>query len=86
MGDNYGYPGWHMMGGGYMGWFMILFWGLILVALISLIRWIARLPQGKESGQVSHESPLDILNERLARGEIEIEEYREKKQVLSGHI
>ena len=81
-GDN-GYGG-HMMGGaGYMGWFMIIFWGLILIALIFLIRWISHLPLGKGSGLRSDKEPLDILKERLARGEIEIEEYREKKQMLS---
>jgi len=85
-GDNgYGYPGGHMMGFGYMGWFMILFWGLLLIALIFLVRWIALLPQGKEIRQGADKSPLDILKERLARGEIEIEEYRAKKQLISEH-
>ncbi|MBC8440921.1 MAG: SHOCT domain-containing protein [Deltaproteobacteria bacterium] len=84
-GDNsYGYSGGHMMGGaGYMGWFMIIFWGLLLIALIFLIRWISHLPLGKEAGQGADKKPLDILKERLARGEIEIDEYREKKQLLS---
>ncbi|MBU1341031.1 MAG: SHOCT domain-containing protein [Proteobacteria bacterium] len=71
-----------MMGSGYMGWFMILFWGLLLVTLILLIRWVVKLPQSKESGQ--GKDPLAILNERLAKGEIEVEEYREKKQLLTG--
>jgi putative membrane protein len=85
---NYGYSGGHMMGltgpmgPGYMGWFMILFWGVLLVALIILIRWVAQLPHGKESSQRTIKSPLDILKERLARGEIEIDEYMEKKQLL----
>ena len=70
------------MGPGYMGWFMILFWGLLLVALIILIRWIAQLPHDNESRQRTNKSPLDILKERLARGEIEIDEYMEKKQLL----
>jgi len=82
--NNYGYFGGHMMGGaGYMGWFMIIFWGLLLIALIFLIRWISHLPLGKEPGQGPDKKPLDILKERLARGEIEIDEYREKKQLLS---
>ena len=81
---GYGNYGGHMMGGtGYMGWFMIIFWGLILIALIFLIRWISHLPLGKGSGLRSDREPLDILKERLARGEIEIDEYREKKQLLS---
>jgi len=81
---GYGNYGGHMMGGtGYMGWFMIIFWGLILIALIFLIRWISHLSLGKGSGLRSDKEPLDILKERLARGEIEIDEYREKKQLLS---
>ena len=82
--NNYGYSGGHMMmGGGYMGWFVIIFWGLLLFSLIFLIRWILHLPLGKEAGQVPGKKPLDILKERLAKGEIEIDEYREKKQYLS---
>jgi putative membrane protein len=83
--ENYGYSGGHMMGLmglGYMGWFMILFWGLVLVALVILIRWITQLPHSKEARQIPNKSPLDILKERLARGEIEIDEYKEKKQLL----
>lgn len=85
---NYGYPGGHMMGlmgpmgPGYMGWFMIVFWGVLLVTLIILIRWVAQLPHGKESRLRTNKSPLDILKERLARGEIEIDEYMDKKQLL----
>lgn len=81
--NGYGYSGGHMMGSGFMGWFMILFWGMVLIALILLIRWIAQLPHGRETGQGTVKNPLDILKERLARGEIEIDEYREKKQLLS---
>ncbi len=76
--NSHGYYGGHMMAPGYMGWFMILFWGLLLIALIFLIRWIARLP-----GTTRRIPPLDLLKERLARGEIEIDEYKEKKQLLS---
>jgi putative membrane protein len=82
---NFGYSGGHMMGlmgPGYMGWSMILFWGLLLVALIILIRWVSQLPHGKESRLRTDKSPLDILKERLARGEIEIAEYMEKKQLF----
>jgi len=81
--NSFGYSGGHMMGSGYMGWFMIFFWGLLLVSLILVIRWISNLSREKESGKIT--TPLDILNERLARGEIEIEEYKEKKLLLSGH-
>ncbi len=76
--NSHGYYGGHMMAPGYMGWFMILFWGLLLIALIFLIRWIARLP-----GTTRRIPPLNLLKERLAKGEIEIDEYEEKRQLLS---
>ena len=81
--NSYGYPDGHMMNSGYMGWFMALFWGMLLIILILLIRWVAKLPHIKESRLGADKKPVDILKERLARGEIEIEEYREKKQLLS---
>ncbi len=31
------------------------------------------------------DSPLDILNKRYARGEVNKEEYEEKKRVITGH-
>jgi uncharacterized membrane protein len=40
------------------------------------------LPHGKETIKRLDKNPLDILKERLARGEIEIDEYKEKKQLL----
>ena len=79
--NSHGYYGGHMMAPGYMGWFMILFWGLLLITLIFLIRWIAQLPG--TTRRIKDKTPLDLLKERLARGEIEIDEYEEKKQLLS---
>ena len=51
-------------------------------ALVLLIRWIGQLPIGKSPGRKFEKRPLAILKERLARGEIEIDEYLEKKQLL----
>jgi putative membrane protein len=62
-----------------MGWiFMIIFWGLVVVGLILLIRYLIRIPkEGK-----FEESALDILKRRYARGEIEKEEFEQKKKDL----
>jgi len=76
-GGGYG-PGNHMMGVGYMGWTMILFWILVLVVLVSLIRWILGLADNRSLRQ----APLDILKERLARGDIDSEEFERKRQML----
>lgn len=71
--------GYHMMGGGYMGWTMILFWILVLFVLVSVIRWLLRLTSTEDSAP---KPPLDILKQRLARGEIDIEEFEKKRQLL----
>lgn len=78
-GRDYGMgPGSHMMGGGYMGWTMILFWILVLVLLVSLVRWVLGLADNRGPRQ----TPLDILKERLARGDIDSEEFERKRQML----
>ena len=82
------YYGWGpgMMGWGPMGWFgplgMILFWVLMVLVIVLLIRGF-RTSKGsaRESGPAA-ESALDILKKRYARGEINKEEYLEKKKDL----
>jgi putative membrane protein len=80
---NYGTGPGMMWGGGGMGWFggifMIIFWGLVIVGLIMLIRWLAMTPKSTRT----EESALDILKRRYARGEINKEEFEAKKKDLS---
>ena len=77
-----------MMEGGYgMGWIwtiiMFAFWIAVIVGVIFLIRWLAiTMRTGGQSAR-SEDSALEILKRRYARGEINKEEFEEKKKDLA---
>ncbi len=66
-----------------LGWiFMALVWVLIVVGIVALLRWLGM--GGNENRGVSRKTPLEILQERYARGEIDREEYEQKRHDLEG--
>ncbi|KKR79434.1 MAG: hypothetical protein UU73_C0002G0069 [Candidatus Daviesbacteria bacterium GW2011_GWA1_41_61] len=77
-----GYGDWgNMMGWGFgiLGWlFMIIFWILIILGVVALIRYLGG--SGKSSDK--EKTPLEILKERYARGEIGKKEFEEMKKDL----
>lgn len=84
-GQGYGMMGPGMMGGFGWGWFgpvfMILFWALVIWAVVALVRGVA-WPGGWESSSSQADSPMEVLKKRYARGEINKDEYEEKKRDL----
>lgn len=77
-----------MMWGGGTGWFMgpifmLLFLALIVAIVVLVIRWLGGTG-GNAGGLLSQRgaSARQILEERFARGEIDEEEFRQRKQAL----
>lgn len=69
----------HMLFGGLM---MIVFWGGIIALIVLLVRWLGGA-SGDSSGPGSRRTPLQILQERFATGEIDKQEYEERRKLLS---
>lgn len=86
-GDGRGYYG-HMWGGGgyghsfFGGMFMLLFWGALIVITILAVKWFTDRENGSTRRGKTGESAEQILRDRLAKGEIEPEEYRERMKTL----
>ncbi len=71
--------GWGIMGPG-MALSMLLFWGLVIAAIAVVVKI---LTGSRNFGLREKErTALDILKERYARGEIDRDEYLQKKQDL----
>jgi putative membrane protein len=81
----YGYgSGWGMMGDGYgsMGGFSMVFWLLALVLLAGGVFWFMRSSPSiglERNAAVARPGGLDLLEQRYARGEVNREEYLQKK-------
>lgn len=69
--DGWG-PGWWIV----MGVMMIVFWGLVVAGIVWLVRFLG------QGGHRREASALELLDQRLARGEVSVEEYEERRRAL----
>jgi putative membrane protein len=67
--------------------FAVLFKGLLALIVIGFVVWlIARAASSPSTApRAPRSASLDILEQRYARGEIQRDEYLEKKRDLAGH-
>jgi putative membrane protein len=76
----------HMDGSGGSGWVAMLIIVLLLIALAAGVVWAfvknARPYAGATPARPEYPSAAEILDERLARGEIDLDEYRERRATL----
>lgn len=85
-------PGDHWMWRSHWGWGgmwpggvgMLLFWGVIILLIVLVVRGLSggRADRGASSAPAAN-SALQILQERFARGEIDKDEYEERRKVLA---
>ncbi len=89
--ERYAY-GSHMMWSG-SGWFgmifgllfMILVFALVVALAVFLVRWLGDGPMRGSTGKgpTTESTALDILKQRYARGEIDKEEFEERRRILN---
>lgn len=68
----------HMMGWGSA----IALWLLVLLAIVAGVVWLVRTLSDSSSQNRSGSSATRILEERFARGEIDRNEFEERRQAL----
>lgn len=60
-------------------WGMSLIWWFIWGAFLF---WIFAMPYNIPGQRLKKDTPLDIIKKRFAKGEINLEEFQEKKELL----
>ena len=81
------YHGPQMMWNGWYGMFlgplmMIMFIAIVVVVVVLLFRWLGGPAHDRGLRTTSEKDPFAILKERFARGEIDKDEYEERRRVL----
>ena len=68
--------GWGWIGLGVVH--MVLFWALVILVLIGLVKWLA-----PGAPPLSEQRPIDILKARYAKGELTREQFEQMKRELA---
>jgi len=77
---------WYGSNGGWGGWLlmtiaMVLFWALIITAVVLIVRYlVSQRPTGTSAG--SARTPEEVLAERHVLGEIDDDEYQRRLALL----
>lgn len=76
---------WWNHGAGAGGWIvmtlgMVVFWSILVFGVVAIFR--GTRDAGSASGRTPRRDPMEILDERFARGEIDADEYHSRRQVL----
>lgn len=79
---HYWAMGHHGMMGGGMGIIMIIFWIVLIAAFALLSSGVINGIRGSKQNQTNTPTPLEILKQRYASGEIDTAEYEKKRQNL----
>ena len=74
--------GWYHGGAGWGGWIlmtvaMVAFWALVILAIVAIFR-----DTHAPASTIGRRDPMQILDERFARGEIGEDEYHDRSSVL----
>jgi len=69
-------------GFGLGGLFMVLFWVFVIALIAWLVVMVARSQSQSSSRDSVARGGLGILEERLARGEIDADDYRQRRALL----
>lgn len=77
--------GWYQDGMGWGGWIamslvMVAFWALVVFAVVAIFRGTSS--NTRSADRPTNRDPMQILEERFARGEIDAEEYHTRAEVL----
>lgn len=78
---------WDHMDSGAGGWIlmaigMALFWGLLILGVVWLVRTLSA--PGHHAGAPPAPSAMEILDRGLAEGTISVEEYTQRRRLLTG--